>query len=186
MEAVINPTANVKKMSDTQYLLVLDSLRVPNAKKLCARHNIKWIPLYLGTEWQPQLDNSPICIQFSSKDEVSSLWENDHEWATSGVVFEFFKGVNFEEQMQSLQKLITLTSDDGRLFLLRFYSPQILKKIANYLGPDELKKVFNLVYLIHISPLVNEIDSPLFVNSNQVPNMDSYVLPSKLVELLSS
>ncbi len=124
-----------------QYALVVDALRVKDATALATTHEKPWFFLYDNTPWEAQLHNSPICITVTQGDAIWSLWQSNSLWASSAVLFEFESATPQEQRIDTLQKLITVNAQDGRLFLLRFYSPNTLSFLMAHLGHDE-KQIF--------------------------------------------
>ncbi|PMN87960.1 hypothetical protein BCT23_24295 [Enterovibrio norvegicus] len=124
-----------------QYVLVVDALRVKDATALATTHEKPWFFLYDNTPWKAQLKNSPVCITVTEDDAIWSLWQSNSLWASSGVLFEFENATYQEERIDTLQRLITVNSEDGRLFLLRFYSPNTLSFLMAHLSHDE-KQIF--------------------------------------------
>ncbi|MGB6293540.1 MAG: DUF4123 domain-containing protein [Vibrio anguillarum] len=173
------------KSDDNQYLLVVDALRVTDAKQICTQDNNEWGPLYLGTEWQPQLENSPIWVKVTPDDPLWQLWENDQTWATSAVIFVYSDNQELNDIVTSLQNNITALSADGRLFLLRFYSPYTLSVIAKYGDEAVTNAVLGAAHSACLSPLISQeyglenVQHTRF-NSQQTP----LSLPSALIEEL--
>lgn len=163
--------------------LIMDTIRVPDAKKVCAENEQEWLPLYLGTNWQHQIDLSPICIRVEPKSAIWQRWETDSEWATSGVVFTFSQQVTSDLAMASLQKNITVTSENGRLYLLRFYSPSTFAKIAQYGEQKEIDGILGLAHSAHLSPLLSNIYSTDNVE-NHNSKASNTILSNKLVKEL--
>ncbi|WP_281546342.1 DUF4123 domain-containing protein [Grimontia sp. SpTr1] len=124
-----------------QYVLIVDTLRVTDAIAIATSHEKKWFYLYENTPWQSQLKNSPVCISITQDDAIWALWQNNSLWASSAVVFEFGNTMSPQSITQTLQKHITVNSQDGRLFLLRFYSPNALSVLMARMGNDE-KQIF--------------------------------------------
>lgn len=173
------------KSDEAQYLLVVDTLRIPDAKMLCAQENQTWEPLYLGTDWQPQLPHSPIWIKVSPQDPFWQHWENDQTWATSAVMFAYSDNSNINDMVTSLQSNITAPCEDGRLFLLRFYSPYTLSVIAKYGNETVTNAVLGVAYAAYLSPLIAQeygVESVQHtrLNSQQTP----LSLPIALIEEL--
>lgn len=169
--------------SNNYSYLILDTIRVPDAKKVCAENEQEWLPLYLGTNWQHQIDLSPICIRVEPKSAIWQRWETDSEWATSGVVFTFSQQVTSDQAMASLQKNITVTSENGRLYLLRFYSPSTFAKIAQYGEQNEIDGILGLAHCAHLSPLVSNRYSLDSVES-QNSHASNTLITTKLVKEL--
>ncbi|EGQ7785170.1 DUF4123 domain-containing protein [Vibrio cholerae] len=173
------------KINEAQYLLVVDTLRIPDAKMQCAQENQTWEPLYLGTDWQPQLENSPIWVSVTPHDSLWQLWENDQTWATSAVLFAYSTRQDLHEIVKSLQNNITAPCEDGRLFLLRFYSPYTLSVIAKFGDEAVTNAVLGVAHSAYLSPLiiqdygVNTIQHTR-LNSQQTP----LSLPRALIEEL--
>ncbi len=174
-------------MNEATYLLVLDSVRLPDAKSVCAKHQLDWLPLYLGTDWEPQLDLSPICIPVTKHDAIYQKWLSDNDWATSGVLFEYSSSVDFKQQLQALQSLITIKSEDGRLFLFRFYSPDTLIKLEKQSSSSFLSHLIAPATAVHLSPIVAEDEqSTSFYSTYQTRSPSKCIIPAELVELLLS
>ncbi|EKF9756782.1 DUF4123 domain-containing protein [Vibrio cholerae] len=173
------------KINEAQYLLVVDTLRIPDAKMQCAQENQTWELLYLGTDWQPQLENSPIWVSVTPHDSLWQLWENDQTWATSAVLFAYSTRQDLHEIVKSLQNNITAPCEDGRLFLLRFYSPYTLSVIAKFGDEAVTNAVLGVAHSAYLSPLiiqdygVNTIQHTR-LNSQQTP----LSLPRALIEEL--
>ncbi|MEZ8027536.1 hypothetical protein A1OW_04040 [Enterovibrio norvegicus] len=123
------------------YVLVVDALRVKDATAFATTHEKPWFFLYDNTPWKAQRQNSPVCITVTKDDALWSLWQNNSLWASSAVLFEFDSAIPQENRIDTLQKLITVNSQDGRLFLLRFYSPNTLSFLMAHLSNDE-KQIF--------------------------------------------
>lgn len=121
-----------------QYVLVVDSLRVTDAFSTATIHGNHWSFLYARTDWQVQQQNSPACITVTPNDSIWEQWQTDPLWASSAVLFEFEFATSKSDIIDTIQKLITVRSEDGRLFLLRFYSPNTLSFLMKNLD-DEAK-----------------------------------------------
>lgn len=137
--------------------LILDSIRLRDVKKICAQNEQEWQPLYLGTDWQHQIDLSPICVRVEPNSTIVHMWETNPDWATSGIVFTFSPQISSERAIASLQKNITVACEDGRLFLLRFYSPSTFTKIVKFGEQEEIDGVLGLAHSAQISPLLSNI-----------------------------
>ncbi len=174
-------------MNDVNYLLILDSVRLPDAKSVCAKHQLDWLPLYLGTDWESQLAHSPICVPVSKHDAIYQKWLSDSDWATSGVLFEYSSSVDFKQQLQALQSLITIKSEDGRLFLFRFYSPYTLTKLEQQSRSSFLSHLIAPATAIHLSPIVVENHQSASFHSNyQTRSPSESIIATELVEVLLS
>ena len=174
-------------MNDVNYLLVLDSVRLPDAKSVCAKHQLDWLPLYLGTDWEPQLALSPICVPVSKHDAIYQKWLSDSDWATSGVLFEYSLDVDFKQQLQALQSLITIKSEDGRLYLFRFYSPDTVIKLEKQSRSSFLSHLIAPATAVHLSPTVAEDDqSTSFHSTYQTRSPSECIIATELVEVLLS
>ncbi len=174
-------------MNDVNYLLVLDSVRLPDAKSVCAKHQLDWLPLYLGTDWESQLALSPICVRVSKHDTIYQKWLTDSDWATSGVLFEYSLDVDFKQQLQALQSLITIKSEDGRLFLFRFYSPDTLIKLEKQSRNACLSHLIAPATAVHLSPIVVANNQNLTFNSTyQTRSPSESIIATELVEVLLS
>lgn len=170
---------------EKNYLLVVDILRVTDAKKICAQEAKEWEPLYLGTDWQPQISNSPIWIKVNPLDELWQRWENDLNWATSAIIFVYQNDKNIEDVVKSLQKNITARSEDGRLFLYRFYSPYTLSVVAKYGDEDVINATLGLTESACFSPsLSDEYVSSIVRNTHRDLGQKQLSLPSALIEEL--
>lgn len=143
-------------MTNDHSYLVLDTIRVPGAKTICAQNENEWEPLYLGTIWQHQIDLSPIWIRIDPKSAVWKKWETDPNWASSGIIFTFPNEISQNSAISSLQEKITAKSEDGRLFLLRFYSPYTLSQIAKYGERTEIDGILGDAISAQISPLLSK------------------------------
>ncbi|KOO07631.1 DUF4123 domain-containing protein [Vibrio hepatarius] len=167
------------------YLMLVDTLRVLDAKQICAQEENEWEPLYLGTDWQPQLDNSPIWIKVKPNDAIWQRWENEVNWATSAIVFIYSTGILLQDAINALKNNITAYSQDGRLFFLRFYSPYTLSLIAKHGDETVTNKILGVSHTARLSPLVSadyDVDSIVRTNTNN--KNSSLVLPNTLIEEL--
>lgn len=142
------------KKETTEYLLLLDALRIPDAKFHLEKVNQTWGALYLGTIWQPQIENSPIWITVTPGDVIWQRWQTEPIWASSGIVFEYDNQHSHKDMIASLQKNITVKSEDGRLFLLRFYSPSTLSLIVKHGSPGFINGILGLADKVYPSPIV--------------------------------
>ncbi|QMV17030.1 DUF4123 domain-containing protein [Vibrio spartinae] len=174
-------------MDDTQRYLVVDAIRVPEAAPLCARENIEYGKLYLGTPWQAQIDNSPLWIGFRENDAVWQQWQSDKRWADSSLCFEFDSMLSQSDVIASLQQHITITSEDGRLLLFRFYSPKTLINILPHLDSAQISALCGLACELRFSPLVPgaEALSPL-TNPSDSPTLTPLMISKALAEELLS
>lgn len=171
-------------MKENNYsYLILDTIRVPDAKKVCAQNEQKWLPLYLGTHWQHQIDLSPICIRITPKSVIWQKWETDSDWATSGIIFTFSPQIGSDLAIASLQKNITVASEDGRLFLLRFYSPSTFAKIAQHGEQKEIDGILGLAQTAQLSPFLSSI-YPINNVENHNSQASNTILSNKLVKEL--
>ncbi|EGQ8442769.1 DUF4123 domain-containing protein [Vibrio cholerae] len=173
------------KINEAQYLLVVDTLRIPDAKMQCAQENQTWEPLYLGTDWQPQLENSPIWVSVTPHDSLWQLWENDQTWATSAVLFAYSTRQDLHEIVKSLQNNITAPCEDGRLFLLRFYSPYTLSVIAKYGDETVTNAVLGVAHSAYLSPLISQDYGVSTIQHTRISTQKTQLsLPSALIEEL--
>lgn len=173
------------KINEAQYLLVADTLRIPDAKMQCAQENQTWEPLYLGTDWQPQLENSPIWVSVTPHDSLWQLWENDQTWATSAVLFAYSTRQDLHEIVKSLQNNITAPCEDGRLFLLRFYSPYTLSVIAKYGDETVTNAVLGVAHSAYLSPLISQDYGVSTIQHTRISTQKTQLsLPSALIEEL--
>ncbi|ENM5924723.1 DUF4123 domain-containing protein [Vibrio mimicus] len=173
-------------MSDeAQYVLVVDTLRVTDAKKMCTQENKEWEPLYTGTNWQPQLENSPIWVSVAPHDPLWQLWENEQTWATSAVLFAYSTRQDLHEIVKSLQNNITAPCEDGRLFLLRFYSPYTLSVIAKYGDEAVTNAVLGVAHSAYLSPLISQDYGVNTIQHTRISTQQTQLsLPSALIEEL--
>ncbi|HGS4571863.1 hypothetical protein B4926_18805 [Vibrio cholerae] len=173
------------KINEAQYLLVVDTLRIPDAKMQCAQENQTWEPLYLGTDWQPQLENSPIWVSVTPHDSLWQLWENDQTWATSAVLFTYSTRQDLHEIVKSLQNNITAPCEDGRLFLLRFYSPYTLSVIAKFGDEAVTNAVLGVAHSAYLSPLIIQDYGVSTIQHTRISTQKTQLsLPSALIEEL--
>ena len=163
--------------------LILDSIRVPDAKKICAENEQQWHPLYLGTDWQHQIDLSPIWVRIEPNSTIWNLWETNSDWATSGIIFTFSPQISSELAIASLQRNITVASEDRRLFLLRFYSPSTFAKIVQHGEQKEIDGILGLAQTAQLSPLLSNIYSTDNVE-NHNSQASNTILSNKLVKEL--
>ncbi len=168
-----------------QYLLLIDTLRVVDAKQICAQEENEWLPLYLGTEWQPQLDNSPIWLKVTPDDPLWQRWKNDVAWGSSAVIFAYDDDTELRDVIRSLQNNITAYSEDGRLFLLRFYSPYTLSLIAKHSDETLINAVLGLAHTAYLSPTVSIDYGVEHIKQTRTHTVDlPLILPNTLIEEL--
>jgi len=174
------------KEETSQYLLLLDALRIPDAKAILEKANQTWGALYLGTPWQPQIENSPIWITVTPGDVIWQRWQTNVIWANSGVVFEFDNQHSHKDMVASLQKNITVNSEDGRLFLLRFYSPYTLSLIAKHGSAGFVDSILGLANKAYQSTKVSDANKiePVYkhddVNHDATPLINSELMKELL------
>lgn len=174
-------------MSNTQRYLVIDVIRVPEAARICAEHEIRYGKLYLGTQWQTQIESSPLWIQFYEGDEVCQQWQNDKQWASGSVCFEFDDTVLQADVISSLQQHITITSEDGRLLLFRFYSPKSLMVVLPHLDLTQISVLCGLARELSVSSLVVDADALLpITNPSDSPTLSPLMISKELAEELLS
>ncbi|WP_252034158.1 DUF4123 domain-containing protein [Vibrio sp. SCSIO 43135] len=169
----------------SQKLLIVDANRVPNARQKCAENDLEWGNLYLGTNWQTQLDVSPIWIKTNRDDPIWKLWISEPLWASSSVLYEYVQEREFDSVIASLQNIITAKCEDGRLFLFRFYSPKTLSLIAKFGDETVVNQVIGAAESIQTSPLLaeelqlvplrkshqNQFDGPLVLNRDLIKEL---------------
>lgn len=173
--------------SNKQYYLVLDKIRVEEAPRICAQNDIEYQALYLGTAWQPQLENSPIWIKTVPEDTAWKKWSNDPSWASSGVVFEFDAGIDEENIMASLKNNITVFSDDGRLLWFRFYSPRVLSLVLPKLNEGDIACLCGVANRISISPLLTQLYGFEYLdNPSDKQKVNPLIITKELAEELLS
>lgn len=174
-------------MNDTLHYLVVDAIRVTEAAQICAKHEIEYGKLYLGTQWQAQIDNSPLWIKLHEEDAVWQQWQTDKRWASSSLCFEFDRTLPQAEVIKSLQQHITITSEDGRLLLFRFYSPKSLIAVLPHLDSTQISALCGLARELQVSPLVigSEALLPL-TNPSDSPTLAPLMISKELAEELLS
>ncbi len=162
------------------YILVLDSVRVPDAVKFCAQHEAEFALLYHATEWEPQQAFSPVCITCTAGDPVYQQWQTDPQWASSGVLFEYDSQQTHAAAIEHLSRNITVLTEDERLLLLRFYSPHTLAVIANYPDSTPADYLLGNAVCAHFSPLLWDTlniesttrkSSDLFIKAYRFPTL---------------
>lgn len=171
--------------NDPAYLLVLDALRVPEAKQICGQESIEYSLLYSNTDWAAQLANSPICIKLSLHDAVHLKWVTEKVWASSGVIFEYENQVERERALGILPRNITIMGEDDRMLFLRFYSPKTLIDLAEHAEQDPIDYLLGNATTIHISPLY--WDSCGFERINKTASnrfVEQCLFPTSLIEAL--
>ncbi|ASA58105.1 DUF4123 domain-containing protein [Vibrio gazogenes] len=174
-------------MDDTQLYLVVDAIRVPEAAPFCARENIEYGKLYLGTPWQAQIDNSPLWIGFRENDAVWQQWQTDKRWADSSLCFEFDSMLPQSDIIASLQQHITITSEDGRLLLFRFYSPKSLMTVLPHLDSTQIAALCGLARELRVSSLSSGAEALLpLTNPSDSPTLTPLMISKALAEELLS
>lgn len=174
-------------MNDTQCYLVVDAIRVTEAAQICAKHEIEYGKLYLGTQWQAQIDNSPLWIKFHQEDAIWQQWQTDKRWASSSLSFNFDDILSQAEVINSLQQHITITSEDGRLLLFRFYSPKSLMTVLPHLDSTQISALCGLARELHVSPLVMGAEALLpLTNLSDSPTLAPLMISKELAEELLS
>ncbi|MZI95429.1 DUF4123 domain-containing protein [Vibrio sp. CAIM 722] len=177
----------VEERFENDFYLVLDVLRVIDAKKLCAQHDIEYQLLYVNTMWEQQLDNSPIWLKVEPYEVIWNKWTQDPIWASSGVVFEFTKNTSQDEIESTLKRNITIKTEGDRLLLFRFYSPKTLLFMSNYLELEQINDLCGRSKRIIISPYFKEYKSLIKCQNNEVKNNNRRLIISEqlALELLS-
>ncbi|RQW65084.1 DUF4123 domain-containing protein [Vibrio viridaestus] len=170
-----------------QYYLVLDRIRAEDAPKVCAQAGIEYQALYLGTAWQPQMDNSPIWIKISPEDAVWKKWSNDPLWASSGILFEFDETADEQNILASLKNNITVFSDDHRLLFFRFYSPRVLSMVLPNFNEGNIASLCGVANRISISPLLTQLYGFEHIeNPSDEKKVNQLIITTELAEELLS
>ncbi|MGF1727663.1 DUF4123 domain-containing protein [Photobacterium nomapromontoriensis] len=168
-----------------QYVLLIDSHRVPDAAYLAVKNEHICGALYQNTQWEPQMDNSPVWLMVKPEDEVWQLWQTDSLWASSGVIFEYDATISQEEIIISLQRHITVYSEDGRLFVLRFYSPYTLTKILKNLQGHLITALLGKACAVSISACLFSLYGYTKINNPKIISEDSqFELPNEFIKEL--
>ncbi|MBD1555880.1 DUF4123 domain-containing protein [Vibrio sp. S9_S30] len=174
-------------MVDHKYILVLDELRTGFLEEIRTLNEDQWGLLYQGTHWMPQIDKSPVWVEISPKCELWNNWLSDDVWASSGVVFEFAIETKKQDILDTLQRNITIYSEDQRWFFFRFYSPNTISKCIPMLDEKSISAFLGAASSLYVSPRSTENRKVQRLKNNH-PNVSNprLVLSTKLVKELMS
>ncbi|MFM2479480.1 DUF4123 domain-containing protein [Celerinatantimonas sp. MCCC 1A17872] len=173
-----------ESLKKIHYVMVLDQLRINDCKAWLAAHNYEVLPLYLDTEWAPQLENSPLLITLEKLDPLWMQWEEDMNWASSGIVYQLRDPMTLDDLAVQLRKNITIKSQNGKLWLWRFYSPKIWKQLSQLLTSQQLQLIQGCASAVHLSPLVSPAHNALVYPNNPVMTSHQLILPDTMIEEL--
>ncbi len=128
---------------------------------------------------------SPIWVKVTQGDALWQRWKKDVVWGSSAVIFAYDNNTEFRNVIRSLQNNITAYSEDGRLFLLRFYSPYTLSLIAKYSDETLINAVLGLAHTAYLSPMVSADYGVEHIRQTRTHTVDlPLILPNTLIEEL--
>ncbi|BCL70810.1 hypothetical protein TUMSATVNIG1_27750 [Vibrio nigripulchritudo] len=174
-------------MMNHKYILVIDELRTGYLEEVRTLNEEQWGLLYQGTHWMPQLDKSPVWVEVKPKDKLWEKWLSDDVWASSGVVFEFPVETAKQNILDTLQRNITVYSEDQRWFFFRFYSPKTISKCLPFLDEKSVSSLLGSASSLYISPpaSINKKAQRLRNNTPSVNN-PHLILGTNLVKEMMS
>lgn len=122
-------------MKQANYYLIIDSIRIGNIEPILEKYNYEYGSLYSGTEWASQITLSPLWIKVTPDCYIWEKWNHNETWGNSGIIYQYVDTPH-QEVIEQFKNNITTYSDDGKLYLVRYYSPKALYKALSKLTED--------------------------------------------------
>ncbi|CCO45931.1 conserved hypothetical protein [Vibrio nigripulchritudo SOn1] len=174
-------------MMNHKYILVIDELRTGYLEEVRTLNEEQWGLLYQGTHWMPQLDKSPIWVEVKPKDKLWEKWLSDDMWASSSVVFEFPVETMKQDILNTLQRNITVYSEDQRWFFFRFYSPNTISRCASFLDEKGISGLLGFASSLYFTSEISDVKNIKSITNKATNiNRSPLVLNDRLVKELTS
>ncbi|CAG9298331.1 uncharacterized protein DUF4123 [Celerinatantimonas diazotrophica] len=162
--------------------MLLDQLRINNCEQWLRSNNYEITPFYLNTEWSFQIKNSPFFITLEQSDILWKRWEEDPNWASSAIIYQL-EDENLAETLQEqLRKNITIKSQSGKLWLCRFYSPNVWMSLSKSLTQEQLQTLSGCADAIYLSPSLLHDNHPLIQLNDPVTTFNQLSVSDTIIE----
>lgn len=98
--------------------------------------NLKWGYLYQATALDHLKQQGPIWVEISNDSAILHFQQNTPDWQSNSAIF-VSTHADINAMLKHLKSLITITLENGELWLLRFYHPSVLKRLDNILTEQQ-------------------------------------------------